>query len=239
MFRGPQFPLFSCRKECLMKPKFQMPFMCHQKWRASIPLSSLTVPSNTIILDLVTGAKVEIPVFASFGGTVAAAGNLAGGGEVTLKHADGFVTEYGNLNTMIVQMGQQVVRGQKLGSVGNTTTTPRLRYSQKDSTANAIPVEFDGQAIAVHLGAKKPDGTFPTQELVSKNCPIGITEKVVTGGATATCTEGAGLRATATCENTYTKIEINVHGPWVGAKATSKAKFPPGSVAVENGHEIS
>ena len=58
-------------------------------------------------------------------------------------------------------------------------------------------------------------------------------------GGSATCKEGAGLRATAKCLITHTGKNVTKKGPWVGAKGISKVQCPGGQVFISNGFEIS
>jgi len=212
-----------------MKPKFQMPFMCNQKWRAGTRQTHSPNP-NSIDLWRVDGANAGQPVFASAAGTVVEAFDTNSetkpyGSVVTIDHGDGWKTQYVHLNDQLsVAKDQTVVRGQKIGLVGDISGIgPHLHYVQlKDGTA--VRVTFNGTEIGVHAGAMKPDGSYPQQDLVSANCPAGASMKAIPGGNSATCTEGAGVRATLMCVNTYTEIENARHGPWVGAKGTSTVK---------------
>lgn len=210
-----------------MKPVFQMPFMCNQEWRAST--ANPGDPDNSIVLVLPSGATAGQPVFASAGGTVVSVHEDT----VCIKHTGAWFTWYEGLDGQIaVAVGQAVVRGQRLGRIASTAV-PRLRYWQQDPAGDDVRITFDNQEIIVHAGTPQL-----VQRIVSRNCPAGIVVKKITGGATATCTEGAGLRATVTGQNTYTDVETTSHGAWVGAKAASTAKLLPGNIIVEEGSEI-
>lgn len=102
-----------------------------------------------------------------------------------------------------------------------------LHYTQLKSGA-AVRIAFNGTPINVWQGAKKSDGTYPTQELLSNNIPTGITVGFVSGGVTATSLTGAGVRAVALCENVLKHIESSIEGPRVAAKQTSTTKCPAG-----------
>jgi len=229
-----------------------MPFMCHQKWRAST-YETHAPDQDSIDLKRFSGSSnisAGEPVFASAGGTVVEAHGTNAesppyGSVVTIDHGDGWKTQYVHLDdSLSVKKDDKVVRGQKIGSVGGQieifgTKNAHLHYVQLKN-GNAVRVTFNGVAIGVHAGAKKPDGSYPTENLISANCPTGITAK--SDGekeASATCKEGAGVRARVTCVLPHTGAVSTKRGPWVGAKATSKAKCSGGQVATSAGYEIS
>jgi len=61
------------------------------------------------------------PVHAAAGGTVVLAESMAlWGNAVVIDHGWGLLTGYGHLSTIEVQTGQQVLRGDQIGKVGNT-----------------------------------------------------------------------------------------------------------------------
>jgi murein DD-endopeptidase MepM/ murein hydrolase activator NlpD len=72
------------------------------------------------------------PVKAAENGVVAYAGNeLRGFGNMLLiQHAGGFMTAYAHLDSMAVQRGQRITRGQKIGAVGmsGNVTAPQLHF---------------------------------------------------------------------------------------------------------------
>ncbi|HET7294966.1 MAG TPA: peptidoglycan DD-metalloendopeptidase family protein [Vicinamibacteria bacterium] len=76
-------------------------------------------------------APAGTPVGASADGVVREAGFSGGFGKlVRLRHANGFETLYGHLSRIDVRVGQRVVQGQRIGSVGATglATAPHLDY---------------------------------------------------------------------------------------------------------------
>jgi hypothetical protein len=227
-----------------MKPKFQMPFMCHQKWRAGTRDDHSPNP-NSIDLWRASGGEAGKPVFASAGGTVVEAFDtnsekLPYGSVVTIDHGDGWKTQYVHLDDQLsVSKNQIVVRGQKIGLVGDIPNiATHLHYVQiKDDIG--VRVTFNGVNIGVHAGARKSDGTYPQENLTSANCPTGISVKPGPGGSSVTCKKGAGVRATLTCFNLHLKKEIVRRGPWVGAKATSTVKCHAGQEPSDPDFEIS
>lgn len=70
------------------------------------------------------------PVKAAAAGTVVAAGRDGGYGNVVRVDHGGFTTVYAHLHEVTVQVGQQVGRGQVVGTVGNTgnSTGPHLHF---------------------------------------------------------------------------------------------------------------
>lgn len=78
-------------------------------------------------------APLGTPVLAARGGRVleSRADFARGWGwTVVLQHPDGWITRYAHLSQNLVKAGESVVRGQKIGRVGNTghSTGPHLHY---------------------------------------------------------------------------------------------------------------
>jgi hypothetical protein len=229
-----------------MEP-FQMPFMNSQKWRAST-YDGHAPDQDSIDLLRFNGSSNNIsagePVFASAAGTVVEAFGTSDksppyGSVVTIDHGGGWKTQYVHLNDVLsVQKGDDVVRGQKIGKVGQISgLAPHLHYVQLKE-GNAVRINFNGIPINVHAGAKKPDGTYPKQDLVSANTPVGIKQKVGSGQS-VTCAQGAGLRASVTCVNIHTQEDYTKNGPWVGAKATSSVQCAASDTTLEKSYDIS
>jgi murein DD-endopeptidase MepM/ murein hydrolase activator NlpD len=227
---------------------FQMPFMYHQTWRAST-YDGHAPDQDSIDLIRFNGSaniSADEPVFASADGIVTDAFNTSNlttpyGSVVTIDHGGGWKTQYVHLDdALTVTTDDTVVQGQRIGKVGQIAgLTPHLHYVQiKDG--NAVRITFNGVAIKVYAGSKQPDGTYPTENLVSVNAPSGITEKTVNGVHSVTCTKGAGVRAVVECENLHTGVTFTKHGSWAGAKEVSTvSKYVPGSIVSDAGYEIS
>lgn len=90
------------------------------------------------------------PVHAAAGGEVVYAGNdLKGFGNlVLLRHPDRWVTAYAHLSHLAVARGDNVARGQVLGTVGSTgaVSSPQLHFEIRHGTEALNPVVFLGSA---------------------------------------------------------------------------------------------
>jgi murein DD-endopeptidase MepM/ murein hydrolase activator NlpD len=97
-------------------------------------------------------AREGTPVMATGGGRVAFAGSFPlrrhtrwwrFGKVVVLSHHGGYVTVYGHLETITVRRGQQLRRGQRLGTVGNSgwSTSPHLHYEVRVARPGQDEVE--------------------------------------------------------------------------------------------------
>jgi murein DD-endopeptidase MepM/ murein hydrolase activator NlpD len=74
---------------------------------------------------------IGTPIHAVSDGVVIAAGPTAGYGMwVKLRHADGTVTLYGHINTAMVSVGERVMAGDQIATVGNrgNSTGPHLHF---------------------------------------------------------------------------------------------------------------
>lgn len=220
-------------------PTFQMPFFYHQTWRAST-YDGHFPNQNSVDLALVSGSSLGQVVVASAAGTVVDVGPVLSpegdyyGDYVNIDHGDGWETRYLHIvKSAAIVEGTTVVRGQRLGTVGQYFDMGvHLHYTQLKDGA-AVRIAFNGAPINVWQGAKKADGTYPTQDLVSNNIPTGITANLVNGAATASSSAGAGVRAVAICENILKGIESAIEGTRVAAKQTSSVKCPAGFALVD------
>jgi len=100
-------------------------------------------------------AREGTPVMASGGGRVVFAGRFPlsrnvrwwrYGNVIVLTHGDRYVTVYAHLQDISVRRGQQVERGDVIGTVGNTgwSTSPHLHYEVRvmdDSGDEPVPVD--------------------------------------------------------------------------------------------------
>ena len=87
------------------------------------------------------GTQVRAPA----GGVVLFSGERgAYGNMIAISHGRGIVTHYAHLSRRLVKTGEQVVRGQHLGAVGNTgrSTGPHLHYEIRVHGVPVNPTRF-------------------------------------------------------------------------------------------------
>lgn len=85
-------------------------------------------------------APIGTPVKAAATGVVSQAGPVAEFGNlVVIDHPDGTTTRYGHLDTIAVQPGQKVGRGEQVATVGDTglSTGPHLHFEIRDAAGQA------------------------------------------------------------------------------------------------------
>lgn len=69
--------------------------------------------------------SIGTPIVAAADGVVIATGPTAGyGAWVKIRHSDGTVTLYGHINTWEVSVGQRVMAGDRIATIGNRVTPP-------------------------------------------------------------------------------------------------------------------
>jgi hypothetical protein len=164
-------------------PFFHLPFPCGQVWAGQTRTNHSPVNS----VDFNRTDDIGDAVVAAAGGNVtrvANEGNTSYGRWVEIDHGNGYRTRYAHLNSQIVSVGQNVSRGQKIGTVGSTggSSGPHLHYELRRDGVAIRPV-FNG-ATAFFYG---------TKNYTSKNgCSggggggggtTGVTGKVNTSGA--------------------------------------------------------
>ncbi len=87
------------------------------------------------------GARAGAPIVAADSGYVIKASHGWNGGYgrmVMIDHGNGFVTLYAHMNTIFVRQGENVAKGERLGTVGNTgrSTGPHLHFEiRRDGVA--------------------------------------------------------------------------------------------------------
>jgi murein DD-endopeptidase MepM/ murein hydrolase activator NlpD len=90
--------------------------------------------------------SIGTPIYAVADGVVIDAGPAAGFGMwVKLRHADGTVTLYGHVNTTTVNIGQRVMAGDQIATMGNrgNSTGPHLHFEvQLNGTNRVDPVPW-------------------------------------------------------------------------------------------------
>ena len=63
---------------------------------------------------------------------------------VMIDHGNGFVSLYAHMNTVYVRQGENVAKGEQLGTVGNTgrSTGPHLHFEIRQNGAARNPFYF-------------------------------------------------------------------------------------------------
>ena len=72
---------------------------------------------------------------ATASGTVVSCGSVSGYGKmIKISHGDRFTSVFGHLDKIMVKRGEQVARGDVIGTMGNTgrSTGPHLHYEIRD-----------------------------------------------------------------------------------------------------------
>ncbi|MDH6199117.1 murein DD-endopeptidase MepM/ murein hydrolase activator NlpD [Mycobacterium frederiksbergense] len=91
-------------------------------------------------------SPIGTPISAVSDGVVIAAGPTAGyGAWVKLRHSDGTVTLYGHINTWLVSVGDRVMAGDQIATVGNrgNSTGPHLHFEVlPDGSSRIDPVPW-------------------------------------------------------------------------------------------------
>lgn len=105
------------------------------------PVHNRPLPHEGIDLSAPTGT----PIFAAAKGRVIRSGWVVGYGlTVEIDHGFGFTTLYGHASKLIVQVGDEVTRGDVIAQVGSTgiTTAPNLHYEVKVNGVAQDPSGF-------------------------------------------------------------------------------------------------
>jgi murein DD-endopeptidase MepM/ murein hydrolase activator NlpD len=85
--------------------------------------------------------SIGTPILAAADGVVIDAGPTAGyGAWVKLRHADGTVTLYGHVNTWLVDIGERVMAGDQIATIGNrgNSTGPHLHFEVLLNGSNRV-----------------------------------------------------------------------------------------------------
>ncbi len=90
-------------------------------------------------------AKIGTDVMSTADGVIVSSRyNGTFGNYIEVSHGNGYKTVYGHLSKRLVKKGDYVVRGQKIGEVGNTgrSTAPHLHYEVKQYKRRLDPKDF-------------------------------------------------------------------------------------------------
>lgn len=172
-------------------PNFQLPFPCGQVWAGQTRTNHSPTPS----VDFNRANDIGDTVVAAAGGTVTRVGNTGNtsyGRWIEIAHANGYRTRYAHLQTQTVKVGQNVKRGQKIGTVGNTggSTGPHLHYELRRN-GTAIRAVFNGKQ-AYYYGTKNY-----TSQNSCKTSGGAVVGRVKTAGAPLTIRAGASTSTAA------------------------------------------
>ncbi len=93
------------------------------------------------------GAWTGTPILAADSGYVIAARtgwNFGYGNMVMIDHGNGYVTLYGHMNSIFVRQGENVAKGEQIGTVGNTgnSTGPHLHFEIRYQGVPRNPMPF-------------------------------------------------------------------------------------------------
>jgi murein DD-endopeptidase MepM/ murein hydrolase activator NlpD len=91
------------------------------------------------------GASENSPVYAAADGKVIFTGSdIFHGNNIVIDHASGLHTWYMHLNKIMVNQGDSVIKGQKIGLVGSTgrSTGPHLHYEVQKNGASIDPKPY-------------------------------------------------------------------------------------------------
>ena len=153
-------------------PAFQLPFPCGQTWNGNSTNSSAHVSweidfnrGSTATADLgdtVVAAAAGTIEVSAHQGSVNGYGNL-----IVINHGGGYYTYYAHLNKRAVSAGQSVLRGQAIGSLGNTSRpgngiSPHLHYEVRYPTrsqSDIIKAVFNGSTFG-----------YGAANVTSRNC---------------------------------------------------------------------
>jgi hypothetical protein len=176
------------------RPAFQLPFPCGQVWAGQTRTNHSPVRS----VDFNRSNDIGDTVVAAAGGTVtrvANTGSTSYGRWIEIAHGGGYRTRYAHLSSQSVGVGQNVKRGQKIGTVGSTggSSGPHLHYEERLNGV-AVSAVFNGRA-ALYYG---------TKNYTSQNCGStggggggGVVGRVNTAGAALTIRAGASTSTAA------------------------------------------
>lgn len=176
-------------------PAFQLPFPCGQVWAGQTRTNHS--PQNSV--DFNRSNDVGDAVAAAAAGKVTRVdneGSVSYGRWIEIDHGNGYRTRYAHLSTQTVAVGEQVSKGEKIGTVGNTggSSGPHLHYELRKNGVAIKPV-FNGSTAFF----------FGTKNYTSKNScagggggeEAGVTGTVNTSGVALTVRSGPSTSSAA------------------------------------------
>lgn len=124
----------AAREALLQRPLFVMP-------THGIFTSGFGYRWGALHAGIDLAGPIGTPIYAASDGVVIDAGPTAGyGAWVKIRHADGTVTLYGHVNTWDVQIGQRVMAGDQIATIGNrgNSTGPHCHFEVLVGGTNRI-----------------------------------------------------------------------------------------------------
>ncbi|MEM7570811.1 MAG: M23 family metallopeptidase [Pseudomonadota bacterium] len=101
-------------------------------------------------------AKAGAPVYAAARGEVIYAGDRlrAFGNLILVRHASGMVSAYAHVDKLMVQIGQTVVQGEQIATVGKTglVSAPQLHFELRRNSAAIDPMRYLGRVQMASAG---------------------------------------------------------------------------------------
>lgn len=196
-------------------PDFQMPFPCNQVWTGS----TWSGHNPLYAVDLNRTDDLGDTVVASAGGTVSTSAystTTGYGNYIVIDHGGGWQTLYAHLQSRDVSRGATVSRGQRIGTVGNTSATAsigvHLHYEQRYS-GTVRKIVWNGSTIPYYV----------KQSYTSRNCNSG-------GAATGTVrTSGANLNVRSGPSTNYSIVDSLANGTTVTIQCQTRGESITGT----------
>ena len=198
-------------------PNFQLPFPCGQAWAGN----TYTAHSPQLAVDFNRTDDLGDTVVAAASGRVARVenlGNTSYGRWIEINHGNGYTTRYAHLTTQVVRVGQQVSRGDKLGTVGSTggSSGPHLHFEERRN-GFTMSAKFNG-AGAFYWGSRTytsnncgggGGGGGGTTGNARIDTPSGVNLTIRSGPGTSFAAIGSvadGARVTVSCQKNGQKV---------------------------------
>ena len=195
LFCGSIFVLFAtAAASAQAEPAFQMPFPCNQTWTGS----TWSGHNPLYAVDLNRPDDFGDTVVASASGTVttSAYSTTSGyGNYIIISHGGGWETLYAHLQSRAVARGATVSRGNRIGTVGNSSATATIGthlHSEQRYSGSVRKITWNGNAIPY----------FAKRDYTSRNCSSG-------GGGHASGTvrtSGANLNVRSGASTSYSIV---------------------------------
>lgn len=168
-------------------------------------------------IDIGNGNPNGAPVYAMKSGTVTFAGSTTGGygNQIKISHSGGYESMYAHLNTIEVSKGQSVIRGQRIGTVGNTGRSegPHLHFEIK-LNGNYVNPNPKGQPIRGESLKASNGGSGVAGNISYDSSGYGAVAASIPTNVKATA-NGKTVRVTWNASKNATKYNVYlVKAPW-------------------------